>query len=1225
MSRICCAHPQRIDSPEPPARAPMSIDGIFAAAALPEDHPHALRLPHKKPELVSGIVRSPGIAAKLKSQINRKSIKALRSSDDYDKDNLAITSTEIVDQILPCPQGERDGKMLPIDSMILRKRQSHPRFGSVRTLTPVGKETYTDVRPSMARSLEWFKPLLHKPSDVQSSPVPVTKIFPKPGPDDGPDGENSARQTPGVPQSVSSPNLLNRPFKEPVTPLRRTKSFFDLGLLKVHKTRTNTDFAAAADGMPTAADIQSVPREQDGVQADTLGGAAPTSDEGATTVSPMSKLGSAIHLHTMDISQQLRSMSAMSSEPDDEDSHSLITPMGDVWTFHRRDRSGFRSTSSGLALKSLSTANEALAPPARVRSPAAASSVYSRPSSMNSDEDITPAPYEVQQTASNWPLKPRPSAMELDGNAEDVAPHEALQLDDGGELDEQPQMRMDTQQSLSPQLAHCNLDTPNALSPKHKDEADPSTPRLTVVEEPSTISYATSSSVHFVSPHVEASSIQTKNSTSTLDTTNSKRSKFFERFSPPKKAVRKRRSIFKFLRPGSKKQTNVRSISSPVLRTQPSYDGTGDEPGEGLLTVQYELTNSPKHGQRSASATYLDAGRRGTLSVTGPRNILTDLSAGDSSGRRGTGTHLAVPGNAPPQRRVSVADYQRNLTVTGDNRRRPSAVNLTRLVEVQEDDRSSSHGLRSKLSRAKSIHEDRPTGVMAQAMERHLQEKSLFRSASKQRESLGQHQSDAQPIFRTDTLLATSSSATEKQNDLLDPTTRFGRWTSSSLYPPGESSAEGSPKFVTAANSLHTPSMQTTHATGPGLHEASRIGTGLQSWARYPSHTRPERCGSAGPPDKILTRDFAASTSTTTHAPTTALQNPEGKPKHLKARRSTTFSGLTRYYSNIFSSTSTAKNRRSSIAAGGWLQNPDLELLPPASSHEVHHDHGFKQHLHQLEHDLEAAVRKDVEWVEGEAQKLEKAIEKDVEIVEDQADRLVGIQPHHLLERGQEQEVLGGNVAAPSPFHEGSPFQAGLSAAAAGERHRASSFLGPWDEGGAEHDEEEEAEEVQGPLVSVTGPDEAGGPGRDTALDGTSDALQPRRQSPAAEQSRTPSSKAEQWSQLYQSCLQPSAPPASVLKPVKPRSPEQDKRKMLDPKASIRRFPSVTVVDDRKGHERSVSLISVRVSERGSLERGSLRSALSGDGMLRESTRDLLGLIERREREERERLLGCAV
>ena len=72
------------------------------------------------------------------------------------------------------------------------------------------------------------------------------------------------------------------------------------------------------------------------------------------------------------------------------------------------------------------------------------------------------------------------------------------------------------------------------------------------------------------------------------------------------------------------------------------------------------------------------------------------------------------------------------------------------------------------------------------------------------------------------------------------------------------------------------------------------------------------------------------------------------------------------------------------------------------------------------------------------------------------------------------------------------------------------------------------------------------------------------------------------------------------------RSPEQPKR--LDPKASVRRFPSVTVVDDRKGHSRSVSLISVKID---------------GGGVYRSSTNDLVHLIQAREREERDKLLGC--
>lgn len=71
--------------------------------------------------------------------------------------------------------------------------------------------------------------------------------------------------------------------------------------------------------------------------------------------------------------------------------------------------------------------------------------------------------------------------------------------------------------------------------------------------------------------------------------------------SPPKKTVRKRRSIFRFLRPGSRRQ-QFRSMSSPMLLTRPStsrsgmYDGPADERDRrDTLTVQYELTENPIH------------------------------------------------------------------------------------------------------------------------------------------------------------------------------------------------------------------------------------------------------------------------------------------------------------------------------------------------------------------------------------------------------------------------------------------------------------------------------------------------------------------------------------------------------------------------------------------------------------------------------------------------------
>ncbi|KAK4549746.1 hypothetical protein LTR36_005047 [Oleoguttula mirabilis] len=153
---FCCAHPQqRIDSPEPPPRPPITIDGIFAAAALPEDHPHALNFPERmKPELDTRIIRSPNIANKIKLQFRRKSLKALRSDEQYDVDAQLMTSTEAVhndSHTLGETIGDTD-LGIPLQ-----------RFGSVRALeTPLGRNFEEDVRSSIFKGLDWLRPLLSR-------------------------------------------------------------------------------------------------------------------------------------------------------------------------------------------------------------------------------------------------------------------------------------------------------------------------------------------------------------------------------------------------------------------------------------------------------------------------------------------------------------------------------------------------------------------------------------------------------------------------------------------------------------------------------------------------------------------------------------------------------------------------------------------------------------------------------------------------------------------------------------------------------------------------------------------------------------------------------------------------------------------------------------------------------------------------------------------------------
>ncbi|KAI7355550.1 hypothetical protein D0864_10075 [Hortaea werneckii] len=894
----------------------------------------------------------------------------------------------------------------------------------------------------------------------------------------------------------------------------------------------------------------------------------------------------------MDIHEQLRSMSALSDEMEEADS--MLLP-SHAWTFHHRERrnaydpSAFsrhthmRSTTNPQDLR-------------RVLSPAA-SSIYSRPASLavdRCDEQDRP-PYEIPSVdgtlAADWPLQP---------------PLESTTVCSSPASEK---VKSTNTAPVTPQK-DALLDTP--LSRKSKAHAS---------DQRSSIK---------LTPRSRAASLRSKKSSSIL-TASSIRDRLFKRFSPPKKAVKKRRSIFKFLRAGSGKQ-QVRSISSPILRKKPSqtagiFDGPSDDPD--LLTVQYELTENPQHTNRSASVNNLTGARRNTSSHL---SVLNDL-----------------------QRRPSLAEYEKQLTALGDDRRRPSSVDLQKLQEIEEDDRRGSLLLRQKLTRAKPLEEESTGGLMAQALEKHQQEKALFRSVSKQKESLhaklaqAAHHAHPHLHVRAQTPVTAGAGASlpsisvheespgpsAKPLPILDPA--HGQ-VSSYLVPP-EASVAGSSRYASTTASFQTAASKriTSAPLPPELvlgRQPKRIGTSLHSWSRFPSHTRAERCGSAGQPDDVVTKDFAMDMSTrelkaleegVAGSPTSKTSS---RNRRLPRSRSTMFSGIARYYSNIFSSdSSTVQNRRTSVVTGGWLANPDLELLSPPTSNEPtfpHHDHSFKQHLHDLEHELEETVRKDVEYVEAEAhkfsrqlredvkyveeeaEKLEKELHEDVELVEEQAERL----EQRILRDVEHMEEEAGKLMHHGHYHRGDKavldndlFRTrSLFKTDTGHPHikRDSTFMmDPLDS--ARQD-------------SLPGNTPAGHMG---AFDGTAEPVMPP---------KTPS-KAEVFSDLYKECLARSESnatnpraldrpalsengntemPPPALKPVKPRSPQLPNQ--INPQSSIKRFPSVTVVDDRKGHSRSVSLISVKVG--------------ANAGIYRSSTNDLLELLQEREREERERLLS---
>ena len=605
---------------------------------------------------------------------------------------------------------------------------------------------------------------------------------------------------PALPKSFSSPTLVQNSRPTPTRP-RRSHSEFALGdVLVVQKKRSKSKsdcyiplqqpfFTCSGDDDPTVHVQQ--PSSADSIEPASNAPVAAAKDEGCVHLPSDDD----IHLHTMDISQQLRSMSQLSDVAEDHQSQALHYP----WNFHHRELSdlGASSGRSRHSKQQSSSGVDSTTVPSswgRVRTPLrdATSSVYSRPTSVNTniaDRNLrTPdipayeIPNDLNALFADWPLKPSMSAEETKQTLGTVSERSA-----GSERRNKP---------LPPTPSGSRKDSGTAsfVTASNKGE---------------------NSSVRFLSPARRPSHIPSKSSSSTL-TRASKSSRLFERLSPRKKTVRKRRSIFKFLRPGSRKQQG-RSISTPVLVSSSykpfsTYDGPSDDPA--LLTVQYELTEQPSGTMRSQSMSHLGPGRH-------------------SDGASQLSAHTTL------QRRPTMAEYERGLSVIGDDRRRPSAVNIHRVKEIQEEDRRESFGLRRRLSRAQPLRDD-VNPLMAHALEKHQQEKALFRSASKQRESVkARHPT---PAFSSSPFTGAGSSLPpiepEDHNDLLDPLEKGQLFVPSSRslsgarlspydVPSARAQRSGSPattqKDLTPKASPLQPilALQTTHQ--------SKIGTSLDS------------------------------------------------------------------------------------------------------------------------------------------------------------------------------------------------------------------------------------------------------------------------------------------------------------------------------------------------------------------------------------------------------------
>lgn len=155
------------------------------------------------------------------------------------------------------------------------------------------------------------------------------------------------------------------------------------------------------------------------------------------------------------------------------------------------------------------------------------------------------------------------------------------------------------------------------------------------------------------------------------------------------------------------------------------------------------------------------------------------------------------------------------------------------------------------------------------------------------------------------------------------------------------------------ASNSHSPMCKSPlrHASSPALRSSpvsrtsggsfARPATPPKSWARFPSHTRGERCESAGKADKVSSTDFATivledgtETFVTGYRKRVLHRHDDQKdhhhhnslPERLTMKIRTSFDRLRTKHS-------TAQNdamlgRRSSTSVGGHLAEPELEMLP---------------------------------------------------------------------------------------------------------------------------------------------------------------------------------------------------------------------------------------------------------------------------------------------------------
>ena len=1075
----------------------LELRHIFVAASLPEDHPHALRIGHRKPEVDESIIHSPSFTNKLRRQLSRKSLVT-------DKPQRDTTSRSIIKHF-PFPHKRLVHDLRDLadgyddDAQSLRLPESR-----LVSLENDGSGT-TDAKT--VQHIRFCEPSDRSATAAYESRRSIS-VPPASCPADSASPLRRSLSSSNMPQGfnnalaidIPGPTLMNPDeiWPSSPSPTKVTRAQF-------HRTPTSVSLQ-----------LPRLPSPKSG-QPQLLRAKSRSNDK--HKVSPKDSTNS-LHLYDMHISQHLRTRSQISetssaSEMDGQNRHihaslnSIVLSSMDLPRCKSISSSGFAG-SAGPSTWETVLEDES-------------SSIYSRRPSTTLDTPLA-SPMEYVSGFPNQIIQETPIMSDSPKLANDGK-------------------TMTARQAERVVSASTGISFVASGSASRSDLKD-------------SVSVTGSACTSTLPDHNTSCSLPKSDSSGSLG----KLSRFKEDLNNPSNAhesKKKRRTVLRLLFPNLT-WSKLRSTSTPLLggRNQSSlpqtYDGTGDS--QDLLSVPHS-SSKPHGGQRAVSFTSRADERPASAISTGSLAVAPSL-----------------------QSRQSLVNYERNLSIAGNNRRRKSTF-VEPKSYVHESGSEDDYPERT-IHRADPLQAPGRKGteetLMEKALLQHQAEKAAFLRPSNQK--IGGVPSPLYaPVFTSSfgfqsTSEARLTAATLEDLDPLESDELPAARRSQSMHDLG--SAAGTSLFRKKKRSTIW-TMNT--ATTKGTRSHPRTVAPPHSWSRYPSHTRERRCGPAGRRDGIICRDFAHDQETRNVQQTASsneiTDSPRSWPRLVNAKRrnwivksrSMTFGTVFRYYTDLLTS-SAARNRRSSTTTGGRLEHPELEVLPPVlSTHSTTSQQaGTTDHFSRLtEAEDHQAKEKELGFINVHRRDSASSVDKSPSLHASPVcclhDRTQSTHSQEATEAVSEDPVeaestLSGSVDGIVENRPAEPDRA-LSARRLPHMYQAYVRL----PGSLDNTEVERSGATDDLIYTPDGSNTAG---------------------PSEVEVEAPTTE------------------PSVISPDQQRLPSGP---------VTRHFPSVTVIDDRKGHWRSVSLLSVD----------------SGKSV-RKSTRDLLEAVRATQTQELEKLLDTS-